>query len=904
MKRISLASTLTLLLLFTNFVQTQTKGKIYFVLGSDTAIWEGMGVDRYHDTYNITLYTDPSRNGYAVMEPSFRNAMTDYFGTPMKLTWWMMCGNIFRYATNTNMPIPNIMTMYLMKKYHEDAIQQFGDELTLHYHTFTWTDYDGDGKYWWNQAHQFAECREDFDVTLAQLLLEENEFPVSFRSGWHAMDNGWQAYLDELLPYSMHNDWPAVRADTIEPIDNVFDWSQASGDFIPFHPSAQNYQLPGDDKGWNVRSKHIGSVTASMVTDIFTKADQGSDEVVCFWGHLPETDFLTNVQKVDSLIHFVAASYPSIEYRYCTAIEAMQRWRQGADTTAPSLTLQEEVAGDNVNFSVTTDEPIFQAHPFIAIKDVYERYRVIPCTSSGGLTWTTTESVQRSILAKVGCAVTDTMGNLATAFISYLPDDIFTDDEDAGYTEPRGTWGPASTSSWGTSARVALVAPGDTAIVRWALLVSADTLYNLFVQVPSVSDPVTHLMYRILRNGTPGDSVVFDHALTPNAWIFAGTASLRVSENPALELIAVGEGASAQNVAADVVRCTPLVREKELVLSTEFLDFGSVGIDDTATAVLNVQNVGVQPLTIHGVSTSQPSVTVVGTFPLLVPAMGSAQITLRLHSEIIGSLTDTLHVTSDDPINPETAVVFNAAILMPFRVADNEDAALYHEVGTWYYSNAQAYGPTSRYAFLSDGSGNHATFTITAPRSGYYDVMEIVPTTVNASDNALYVIKTGATPVDSVFLDQNAGSGDWVVVGHYFFSAGDVVEISVMNTGQYTVGAVLRADAMKLQLVEEAASGIPSVASTVPAETGLLQNYPNPFNPTTTIPFTLREASEVSLRVYDMMGRLVRTLITGQNYPAGFHRVPFDASDLPSGVYICRLTAGPLQTARKMILMK
>ena len=96
-------------------------GKVYFVFGSDTATWEGMDTDRYHCTYAVSLYTDRSRNAYAVMDPAFRQTLRDYYGTPMKLTWWMMCGNIFRYATNTDVPVPNIMTMYLMRRYHGEG---------------------------------------------------------------------------------------------------------------------------------------------------------------------------------------------------------------------------------------------------------------------------------------------------------------------------------------------------------------------------------------------------------------------------------------------------------------------------------------------------------------------------------------------------------------------------------------------------------------------------------------------------------------------------------------------------------------------------------------------------------------------------------------------------------------
>ncbi|MDP4197640.1 MAG: hypothetical protein Q8940_21520, partial [Bacteroidota bacterium] len=176
------------------------QGNIYFVLGSDTGMWDGLDVNNYNCYIKGDLYTDPTRNGYSVMNDAFRNSFKDSYGNALKLTWWMMSGNIFDNSINANTPNPVSMAPYLMKKYHGDKIAQFGDELTLHYHTYFWSDYYGNGKYYWNQAKTFNECRPDFNHTLAQNLIDENLFPVSFRSGWHFMDNDWQNYMNQILP--------------------------------------------------------------------------------------------------------------------------------------------------------------------------------------------------------------------------------------------------------------------------------------------------------------------------------------------------------------------------------------------------------------------------------------------------------------------------------------------------------------------------------------------------------------------------------------------------------------------------------------------------------------------------------------------------------------------------------
>jgi hypothetical protein len=83
----------------------------------------------------------------------------------------------------------------------------------------------------------------------------------------------------------------------------------------------------------------------------------------------------------------------------------------------------------------------------------------------------------------------------------------------------------------------------------------------------------------------------------------------------------------------------------------------------------------------------------------------------------------------------------------------------------------------------------------------------------------------------------------------------------------------------------------------------LARVHPNPFNPLTTISYQLAEVSRVSLAVYDVSGRKVVDLVTGWR-DAGMHAVTFDGSDLASGIYIARLTAGDFQQTRKLLLIK
>ena len=89
----------------------------------------------------------------------------------------------------------------------------------------------------------------------------------------------------------------------------------------------------------------------------------------------------------------------------------------------------------------------------------------------------------------------------------------------------------------------------------------------------------------------------------------------------------------------------------------------------------------------------------------------------------------------------------------------------------------------------------------------------------------------------------------------------------------------------------------------LPKEFRLEQNYPNPFNPITSIRFTLPNASDVSLRVFDLLGREVDTLVD-ELLPGGQHEVQFDASSLASGIYIYKLESASESLTRTMTLLK
>jgi hypothetical protein len=89
----------------------------------------------------------------------------------------------------------------------------------------------------------------------------------------------------------------------------------------------------------------------------------------------------------------------------------------------------------------------------------------------------------------------------------------------------------------------------------------------------------------------------------------------------------------------------------------------------------------------------------------------------------------------------------------------------------------------------------------------------------------------------------------------------------------------------------------------IPTEFALYQNYPNPFNPRTKIRYQLPKESKVTIKLYDILGSEVITLLNEEKEP-GVYEVDFTAQQLPSGTYIYRIFADGFIETKKMVLMK
>ncbi len=214
----------------------------------------------------------------------------------------------------------------------------------------------------------------------------------------------------------------------------------------------------------------------------------------------------------------------------------------------------------------------------------------------------------------------------------------------------------------------------------------------------------------------------------------------------------------------------------------------------------------------------------------------------------------------------------------------------------------QVYGTSpNEWKFDNNGTSNFiATFTTDAAFP-----VELSSFTAKFINNSILLNWKTTTEQNNYGFEVQRSEGSWSKIG---FIAGSGNSNSTKNysytdntvkNGKYSYrlkqidndGAYKYSDVVEVEV-----NNTPSVYS-------LEQNYPNPFNPSTTIKFSLPEAANVSLKVFNVLGQEIKTLVSGIK-PAGEHSITFDAKELNSGLYFYKLETGSFNSVRKMLLTK
>ncbi|NUN70632.1 MAG: choice-of-anchor D domain-containing protein, partial [Bacteroidetes bacterium] len=390
-------------------------------------------------------------------------------------------------------------------------------------------------------------------------------------------------------------------------------------------------------------------------------------------------------------------------------------------------------------------------------------------------------------------------------------------------------------------------------------------------------------------------------------------------------------------------------------------------IDNNSHKDIEITSNGESALRIDSIVLSNPryySLSGLPTMPALLPAInGSQKFTVNFTPDTIATgLNASVRIyTNDTTQNPFTVTLTGAGIGTALTLEESNIASSFlypsgpvtypdlFNMNKWQTIASSGASGGSRlvgYIYHLDGDPSLSN------KAGYVEYFPAIPTlpdqgpqldtfavyakmtigSTNASPRAKYTIfpAGGGAPAESVINQNNRG--DLVFLGNHVFLRSNnrdahggaaingyirlendtalvnaYYKDSLVNVAKRDT-FVLRADAIILFETNIITGVGYEVMPTIPTEYALSQNYPNPFNPSTRIEFALPAAENVSLKIYDILGREVRSLINDQ-YNPGRYDITWDGknnlgSQVSTGMYIYHLRAGQFSQTKKMMLMK
>ena len=174
-------------------------------------------------------------------------------------------------------------------------------------------------------------------------------------------------------------------------------------------------------------------------------------------------------------------------------------------------------------------------------------------------------------------------------------------------------------------------------------------------------------------------------------------------------------------------------------------------------------------------------------------------------------------------------------------------------------------------------------------------------------------ISAGLSLTLSVEVGGTANVYQWTKDGSDISGATEntftIDSVDVSDTGTYiceitnTIASELTLYSKEMNVTVEGAVGVEDTENKIPTEFALYQNYPNPFNPSTTIKYSIPKQSNVTIKVFDVLGSEVKTLVNKEQ-TQGNYEIEFDGTDLTSGIYFYRIQSGDFVETKKMILIK
>lgn len=265
--------------------------------------------------------------------------------------------------------------------------------------------------------------------------------------------------------------------------------------------------------------------------------------------------------------------------------------------------------------------------------------------------------------------------------------------------------------------------------------------------------------------------------------------------------------------------------------------------------------------------------------------------------------------------------VYSKPALLPYRngkvwrpkatIVNEDDDSQIIKQGNWKKEVSSAIGYKPNVLLSNDTSYSSITYKMDVPYDGWFGVYAYVEPNITLSDKASYKVYS-LTDSSEVIVDQSASKNKgWYKLKDVYLKKG-MQSVVKLDNSSVTNGRYILGDAVMIMINRKLSPDV--VVTSVKDEQRvekkgkvgyykLENNYPNPFNPNTTIRYSIPSDGNVSLKVFDVLGREVTTLVAAR-MKAGSYQSEFNAGNISSGIYFYQLKSDNFSETKKMILTK
>jgi hypothetical protein len=269
-------------------------------------------------------------------------------------------------------------------------------------------------------------------------------------------------------------------------------------------------------------------------------------------------------------------------------------------------------------------------------------------------------------------------------------------------------------------------------------------------------------------------------------------------------------------------------------------------------------------------------------------------------------------ITSDIIIYDTAIIQSNGSYTLPNVPQDSVDIGVFpnstppndwvvtYYPSTIYWEKATVLYPTGNLTNININAIRLAASTNSNSVNGKVMRLNDNPVLANLKDAVLYAkngnnfVKCGISDVNGIYHLNSLPAGSLKIIATRLGFTRDSTTVNVTSSSN--------TDSINFYL-NRYTVGIKNISNTVPSEYKLFQNYPNPFNPATIIRFQMKDSRFVTLKVYDILGKEIVTLVN-EKLNAGEYEIQFSINQIPSGIYFYKLESGDFTATKKMVLVK